>query len=153
MKQFCLCLVFLFGCGKTDESRVQYRDGRQLLTLNETDESGQKVTRPTVQMIGPDSISIGEEYLTKIFLTDSDEDFIGAFTDCNLTDSLSIDTTTFKIDACRSKLFSQDDTVLLAFRPQTLGVKTFQPIKIVTRDKHGVFRMLDYTFDYKVVDN
>jgi hypothetical protein len=104
-------------------------------------------------MIAPDSVEVGEEFLAKIFLTDTDEDFIVAFTDCTFKDTLSIDTTSFEIDACRSRLYSRGDTVFLAFKPQTPGTKTFQTIKLVTRDKHRILRTLDYSFDYKVVDN
>jgi hypothetical protein len=154
MRYFLFYAFFLFGCGKSDPSLLQYRDGRQLLTLNETDETGHRISRPKVRMIAPDSIVVGEVYSTRIFLTDTDEDFIVAFTDCNMVDTLSIDTTTFQIGGvCRSKLFAQDDTVFVAFRPQSPGINTFQTIKIVTRDKYRIFRTIDYSFDYKVVDN
>lgn len=144
---------YFFGCAKSNDSLLKYKDGQQLLILNETDEFGHKISRPEVRMISPDSIEVGEEYLAKIFLTESSEDFVLAFTDCNLTDTLSIDTVTLRVDKCHIKLFDKDDTVFLAFKPQTVGVKTFQTIKIVTRDNKGVFRTIDHAFDYKVVEN
>jgi len=153
MRQLAFFVIFLSACSKSNHDFIKYQDGQQLLTLNATDEYGQKIPRPTVQMIAPDSVKVGEEFLAKIFLSDSSEHFIVAFTDCVLSDTLSIDTTTFQLSGCRSKLFNKQDTVFLAFRPQTAGVKTFQPIKIVTRDKRRVLRTLDHTFHYKVVDN
>src|SRR5688572_25925892 len=107
MRRFFIYAIFLLGCGRTDHSVVLYIDGRQMLTLNEIDEDGKKITRPTVKMISPDSIAVGGEFVAKIFLLDSDEDFVVAFTDCASADTLSIDTASFHINACRSKLFSQ----------------------------------------------
>ena len=153
MRYILFLISILSGCAKSDDSILRYKNGRQLLTVNYTDEFGNKISRPEVRIISPDSIEVGEEYLVKIFLTESSEDFVLAFTDCNSTDTLSIDTVTLQIDKCQSKLFDRDDTVFLAFRPQTVGVKTFQTIKILTKDKQGVFRTLDHKFDYKVVEN
>ena len=101
--------------------------------MNETDGTGQKIKRPTVEMIAQDSITVGEDFLSKLFLTECGEDFIVAFTDCVLTDSPSIDPTAFEIDACKSKLFSQGDRVSLAFRPLTPGTQTSADKNCYTR--------------------
>lgn len=130
MRYILFFTVLLFGCNKPNNSLLKYKDGRQLLNLNETDEFGNKISRPVVKMISPDSVAVGEEYLAKIFLTESKEDFVLAFTDCNSADTRSIDTTTLKIEKCQSKFLSKDDTIFLAFRAQTPGVKTFQTIKL-----------------------
>ena len=151
MRILPICIVvLLFGCRNAREDYLRYQDGRQLLTLNATDKAGEKIERPEVWIIAPDSIRAGEEFLAKLFLSETDEKITAGYTDCNFTESPSVDTTTLQIDGCKARLLVRKDTVLVAFKPQSAGIKTFQIVTLVTRDKRGIFRTIDYTFKYKV---
>ncbi len=151
IKRIFLYSILLMACGKSRESLVQYRDGRQLLTVNETDTEGNRITLPDVKLIAPDTIEIGEDFLAKIFLEGSDQKFVVAFAHCDSVASQLIDTATYRIDGCQAKLFEEDDTVQIAFRPQHEGNKTFGPVKIITKDSNKILRSIDYSFDYVVV--
>ncbi len=101
----------------------------------------------------PDSAQIGKEFLAKIFLSDTDMKITDAFVDCENVDNASVDTLTYKVSGCKHGLIVQDDTILIAFKPISPGVKTFSEITILARDTDNVFRTMKYTFDYKVAGN
>jgi hypothetical protein len=145
----------MFSCGikSSDKDLVEYVDGKQLLTLNMSKRNGDKNEAPIVNLEAPASVRIGEEFIAKIFLSDTDLTIVDAFVDCENVDKASVDTVTYKVSGCKQKLFVKDDTILVAFKPTTSGAKRFPEITILTRDTDRIFRTLKYMFDYQVVEN
>ena len=121
-----------------------------MLSVNKLNRDGSAFDEPKIGKIAPDSVSIGDEFLCKIFLTEGDLIIADAFVNCENVENASVDTMTYKVSGCKNGLMVRDDTIRIGFRPTTAGLKTFWPIKILTRDKEKVFRTLNYTFDYKV---
>lgn len=145
----------MFSCDtkSSDKDFVEYVDGRQLLTVNEIKRNGEKNEEPRINLVTRDSARIGEEFLAKIFLSGTDSRIVDAFVDCENGDNASVDTVTYKVSGCKHGLLVKDDTILVAFKPTTSGLKRFSEITILTRDTDKVFRTMKYTFDYKVVEN
>jgi hypothetical protein len=143
----------MFSCDtkSSDKDFVEYVDGRQLLTVNGIKRNGEKNEVPRINLVSPDSARIGEEFLAKIFLSGTDLRIVDAFADCENIDNASVDTVTYKVSGCKHGLFVKDDTILVAFKPTTSGVKKFSEISILTKGADKVFRTMRYTFDYNVV--
>lgn len=152
---FVTVLSILFSCDSksSDKDLVEYSDGKQLLTVNNVNRDGSDFNKPKIQKITPDSVRIGEEFLAKIFISDTDLVIADAFVDCDNADKASVDTLTHKISGCKNGLILKDDTILIGFRPTNAGLKKFATITILTKDKEKVFRTMEYTFDYNVVEN
>ena len=148
-------MLAMFSCDtkSNDKDVVEYGDGRQLLTVNEIKRNGEKNEVPIINLVSPDSARIGEEFLAKIFLSGADLKIAGAFVDCENVDNASVDTVTYKVSDCKNRLIVMDDTILVAFKPTTSGVRKFSEITILTRDMDKVFRTMKYSFDYNVVEN
>lgn len=148
-------LLAMVSCVKKEAKKdfVQYTDGRQLLTVNEIKRNGDKIEKPKINLVTPDSAQIGKEFLAKLFLSDTDLKIAGAFVDCENVGNASVDTVTYKVSGCKHGLIVMNDTILIAFKPTSPGVKTFSEITILTRDVANVFRTMKYTFDYKVAGN
>lgn len=148
-------LLAMVSCDKKEAKKdfVQYADGRQLLTVNEIKRNGDKIERPKINLATPDSAQVGKEFLAKIFLSDTDLRITDAFVDCENVDNASVDTVTYKVSGCKLGLLVKNDTILIAFKPTSSGVKTFSEITILTRDTDKIFRTMKYTFDYKVAGN
>jgi hypothetical protein len=162
MRLFAIGIILvIISCGtRTRENDiVQYKDGRQLLNLNGLKRNGEKLDEPRIEKLSPDSISIGEEFYARIYLSDKDYHIIDAYFDCEHVDNPTVDTvanTTNKfkrLDGCKKGLIVEDDTIRIYFRGGTLGIKTFEEITILTKDTQNLFRTQRYTFDYKVVLN
>jgi hypothetical protein len=157
MKQIILgmILIVMFSCDKkaNDKDFVQYADGRQLLTVNQIKRNGDKIDEPKINLMTQDSARIGEEFLAKIFLSGTDLIIADAFVDCENIDNPSVDTVTYKVAGCKQGLIVKDDTILIAFKPTSSGIKRFSEITILTKDTDKVFRTMKYTFDYKVAEN
>jgi hypothetical protein len=152
---FVAILLAMVSCDKKENKNdfVQYDDGRQLLTVNEIKRNGDKIEKPKINLATPDSAQIGKEFLAKIFLSDTDLKITDAFVDCENVDNASVDTVTYNVSGCKHGLILKNDTILIAFKPTSPGVKTFSEITILTRDADKVFRTMKYTFDYKVGGN
>jgi hypothetical protein len=154
---FGTILLAMVSCDKKEaKDFVQYTDGRQQLTVNEIKRNGDKMEKPKINLATPDSAQVGKEFLAKIFLSDTDIKIIDAFVDCENVDNASVDTVTYKVSGCKLGLIVKNDTILIAFKPTSSGVKTFSEfseITILTRDTDDVFRTMKYTFDYKVAGN
>jgi hypothetical protein len=148
-------LLVMFSCDtkSSDKDFVKYVNGRQLLTVNEIKRNGDKNEELRINLVTPDSARIGEEFIAKIFLSGSDFRIADAFVDCENVDNASVDTVTNKVSGCKHGLIVKDDTILVAFKPTTSGVKRFSEITILTKDTDKVLRTIKYTFDYKVVEN
>jgi hypothetical protein len=152
---FGTILLVMFSCDtkSSDKNFVEYVDGGQLLTANEIKRNGEKIEEPRINLVTPDSARIGEEFLAKIFLSGTELRIVDAFVDCENVDNASVDTVTYKISSCKHGLLVKDDTILVAFRPTTSGLKKFSEITILTKGADKVFRTMRYTFDYKVAEN
>jgi len=149
-----LILIFSFSC-KIKGSKdflIRYQNGRQLLTLNNTSLEGEKIETPVITKISPDSISIGEELLVKVFIKDAKLNIAEAFVDCESVENPMVDTSTYKVSGCSVGLVVQNDTIFIGFRPTEIGVKKFPEITVLTRDTSKVFRTFGYSFEYKVVE-
>jgi hypothetical protein len=156
---FWTTFTFLTSCGTADKDLVQYKDGRQILNLNGLTRNGDKLDKFTVDRILTDSISTGEEFLAKIYLTDKNIKLVAAYFDCQTVDHATVDTVVNtlnnykRLDGCKKGLMVENDTIYIAFKPETPGKKTFEEITILTRDKEKIFRTQKYSFDYTVVEN
>jgi hypothetical protein len=148
-----LLLVFSCDTKSSDKNFVEYVDGRQLLTVNEIKRNGEKNEVPRIKLVSPDSARIGDEFLAKIFLSGTDLRIANAFVDCENVENASVDTVTFKVSGCKQGLIVKDDTILVAFKPTTSGLKRFSEITILTQGADKVFRIMKYTFDYNVAEN
>ena len=122
------------------------------MSVNDLNKDRSKYHKPEVKKIAPDSISPGHEFVAKIFVTDTALTIANAFVDCKQVAHPSVDTVTYDVTGCSQKLLVGADTVLIAFRPESAGKKTFSGITILTKDKDGIFRTIEYAFDYSVSD-
>ena len=156
MRYILLTILFAFSCSPgSDRNLVEYRNGRQLLNVNETQRNGDRLDKPTVKRLSPDSISVGEEFLARIFLDDKDFDLVAAYFDCDTSQLQTVDTTTavpYKIDGCKWRLEVKSDTIFIAFHGGKPGKRTFHEITILTRDREKIYRTQKYTFDYTVTE-
>jgi hypothetical protein len=156
---FWTTLTLLSSCSTADKDLVQYKDGRQILNLNGLTRNGDKLDEFDVDRILTDSVSIGEEFLAKIYLTDKNIKLVAAYFDCQTVDDATVDTVVStlhnynRLDGCRKGLMVKNDTIYIAFRPETPGKKTFDEITILNRDKESTFRTQKYSFEYTVVEN
>ncbi len=150
-----ITILILLSCDNHSREKVplEYKDGRQLLTLNEQNTNGQKLEKPKVILTINDSARIGEEFIVKISLSDKDFKIKEAFVDCETEQFPSVDTLTYDVSGCKLKLFIESDTVIIAFQPRILGHSKFSEITLLTQDKENVFRTMKYTFDYNVTEN
>ena len=84
---------------------------------------------PKIEIISADTIGIGEPFLAKIFLADSDYKLIDAYFDCETVQNPTVDTvvnTTNKrkrLDGCTKGLFVDNDTIFISFTPSLPGQK------------------------------
>lgn len=139
-----IVVLLLISCANPNGAKsVEYVEGRQLLKLDDSS---------AVKMIAPDSIELGEEFVARIFMTDTALQVIDAFLDCDTTGALSIDTATQQVSGCATPLFVKSDTLRIGFRPTDVGMHTFADIAILTRNPRREYRLVKYTFNYKVVD-
>jgi len=153
MRSIFPAIIFIsfFACKKKTDL-VQYKDGHQLLTVNDLNTDGSKAQIPKIGIISPDSIVAGDELVVKIFLKDSNLKIADAFVGCENVSAQAVDTTTYKVSGCSTGLVVQNDTIFIGFRPSKLGLNEFQEITILTRDNDMVFRTIKYSFTYRVVD-
>lgn len=141
-------------CGNRhdNESFLRYNEkGRQFLNLNELKSNGEQWEKPVVLKKGPDSITIGQEFRAAIYLAKKEPRIVEAYFDCESVNDASVDTLTFHVSGCSKKLFIQNDTVLIGFRPAKEGEIEFPRITLLTVDKNRIFRTVNYSFTYKVV--
>lgn len=141
-------------CGNRDDNErlLKYNEkGRQLLNLNELKTNGEQWEKPIVVKKGPDSITIGQEFRAVIYLTEKEPRIVEAYFDCESVSDASVDTLTFDVSGCSKKLFIQNDTVLIGFRPAKEGEIEFPRITLLTVDRNRIFRTVNYSFKYKVV--
>ena len=153
-------ILLLFSCDHPaqEADMVRYRDGRQLLNLNEMKRNGDPLDVPRVERISLDSIAVGEEFSAKIFLTDKNYDIVAAYYDCKNVDNPTVDTigstpNRYKLDGCKRGLMVENDTIYIYFRGGIPGSNAFEEITILTRDKQKIFRTQNYTFNYKIRSN
>lgn len=149
-----MILSFSFSCQRKEskDSIIRYQEGRQLLTLNNTSLEGERIETPVVGKISPDSISVGQELLVKIFIQEPKLHIADAFVNCQPIENPTVDTTTYKVSGCSTGLVVQNDTIYIGFRPMEIGMKKFPEITVLTRDTSRVFRTFVCSFEYKVVD-
>ena len=152
---YATILLVMFSCDtkSRDKAFVEYVDGRQLLTVNAIKRNGEKSEGPKINLVSPASARIGKEFLAKIFLSGTDLRIVDAFVACENVDNASVDTATYEVSGCKHGLIVKNDTILIAFKPTTSGLKKFSEITILTKGTDKVFRTMKYTFDYKVVEN
>ena len=154
-------ILILTSCNqtRTDTDLLQYSNGRQVLNLNGLTRNGQQLDDPKIEILSADTIGIGEPFLAKIFLADSDYKLIDAYFDCKTVENPTVDTvvnTTNKrkrLDGCTKSLFVDNDTIFISFTPSVPGQKTFEEITLLTRDNERIFGTQKYTFDYYVAEN
>ena len=112
-----------------------------------------------IQIISPDTITVGEPFLAKIFLRGRDYKLIDAYFDCKTVENPTVDTVVNtpnkrkRLDGCTKGLFVDNDTLFISFTPSVAGRKKFEEITLLTRDKEKIFRTEKYTFDYYVAEN
>lgn len=142
---------------RPDRNLLQYINGRQLLNLNGLTLDGNPIEDLKVERISPDSITVGEPFLAKIFITDKDYRLIDAYVECTTIENPTVDTAANpankrkRLDGCTKGLFVHNDTIFISFTPSLPGQKAFEEITLLTKDSNQVFRTQKYTFDYYVV--
>jgi hypothetical protein len=148
-----LTIVLLtVSCSKNQETDfVKYEGTKQLLTLNSIQKNGDKLAKPEVKKITPDSVLVGDQFLAKIFFQGDDLNIIDAYADCDTVDNPMVDTVTHKLTGCSRKLVVERDTIFIEFRPTQLGTRTFSPLTILTKGRDKIYRTYNYTFNYRVV--
>lgn len=156
---FSIILLAFLSCNQKSNEKdlskkdlVEYVDGRQLLTLNNLSRDGSAFDSPEIGKIKPDSVLVGEEFLARIFLVGTDLKIVNAFVDCDKVDNPSVDTATYKVSGCKTRLIVKDDTVIFALRPTQAGIEISPTFTILTRDTENVLRTVDYVFAYKVAE-
>jgi hypothetical protein len=156
----CSILFLLWSCtngGKED--LLQYRDGRQLLSLNALTRSGLVMRIPDVGMQSQDSVAVGEEFVARLFLKDPAFRIMEAYVGCAEVANPTVDTVLNsvrpcnRLDGCTRSLMILSDTIFIAFRPSTPGEKRFHEITLLTIDQEKIFRTQKYSFQYNVFTN
>jgi len=153
-------ICVLASCQQKQEnvSIVEYRNGRQLLTLNNKTKNGEKLAQPSVELLAPDTIEVNEKFKAQIYLGDKNYRLIAAYFDCQLVANPTVDTVVYtandykRLDGCKKELFVKNDTIRIEFQPTTSGIKTFSEITILTLDKEQIFRTQNYSFRYYVAE-
>jgi hypothetical protein len=150
-----LVVILLVACGrkKYGADFVRYIGNQQLLTLDSLERDGREFVPPEIIRYCPDSIAVGEELLIKIFLKDSDLRLVNAYVGCKVTVPQTVDTSSYRVSGCTEGLVVRDDTIMIGFRPMTLGLHSFSDISILTKDPDGIFRLIKYRFQYRVVEH
>jgi len=152
---FGTILTLLISC-QTKKDLVEYKDGRQLLTLNHQKRNGDSLRLPTVLRVPSDSIPTGGQHLTKLFLDNADFKLIDAYIDCAVVDNPSVDTIPNtenkwkRLSGCKMGLTIKNDTILIYMTPENPGTYKFHDITILTRGKEKIYRTQHYTFNYKI---
>jgi hypothetical protein len=147
-------ILLIISCdNKTKENDLlEYKDGRQLLTLNYVKRNGDSLDPIAFGLLSPNTIRVGEEFVARIFLMDSSCKIVAAYFNCNRVNNPSVDTTSLDSSGCKIRLHVEHDTIYIAFKSDTVGTKAVDPLTILTRDKEKVFRTLDYRYTMKVVE-
>lgn len=150
---FVMLVILLFSCSNKPDKidLVEYEGGEQLLNLNDLTLSGRKIDHPSIKRISDDSVLAGEELLAKIFLEEPDWKLVNAFYGCLSVANPAVDTSKYSIRGCATRLLIQSDTIMIGFRPTKIGLQNFPEITILTRHNDKVFRIYNYSFQYRVV--
>ena len=53
---------------------------------------------------------------------------------------------------CEKELFVKNDTILIGFTPNELGVRSFDGIEVLIKDNDLNFKIVSFSFTYKVVE-
>lgn len=153
---FFTILIF-YSCERQKSDLVEYKDGRQLLSVNETDRKGNKINLPKVGVDLPEKITVGNELTVKVFLKErKDFSLIDAYYDCATVENASVDTVPNpankmkRLSGCKMGLINQNDTIYITLIPQKMGKATFNEITLLTRDKEKIYRTQKFTFEYTV---
>jgi hypothetical protein len=139
----------IIACNR-DRSIVEYNGNRQLLSVNNKSATGSALHPPIIKSIVSSPIVKDQELVAKIFLIDHSRRIVSGFVDCHITDTTTVDTLTQKLPFCR-RLFVREDTIVIGFRPDSIGSFTFPQIIILTKDLSNVYRTYEYSFDYDVI--
>jgi hypothetical protein len=162
MRYYLIVAMLILGvcrCGSKQLDLLQYQNGRQVLNLNGLKRNGEPLPEPEIGILLPDSVKVGDELVAKIFLQEEDVQLVDAYYACQSVENPTVDTLietsnmVKRLDGCTKRLMVSHDTIRIGFRPSKPGVRTFEQITILTRDKERVFRTQAFTFDYKVVEN
>lgn len=147
-----LIIAIICSCEAKKVNLIRYDGTKQFLSMNNLERNGKLFTTPSIIKLSTDSVKRGEEFLAKIFLDKGDLKLVDAFIDCELVEDPSVDTLTYKVSGCSTGLLVRNDTILIGFYPTKLGVLSFPEITLLTKDKENVFRTMQYSFKYKVVE-
>lgn len=157
-----MILIFTLSCDNKTKQKdlIQYKDGRQSLTVNKIDRFGKNIELPEIGVILSDSIIVGKELLAKVYMKDKrDFKMIDAYIDCIEVENPSVDTIpdpinkVKRLSGCRKGLITRNDTIYIGLTPQRTGKMTFGEITILTRDMDKIYRTQKYSFDYNVIEN
>lgn len=133
-----------------DRAYVKYKDGKQLLTVNGIEGNGDTLKKFTTLIMAPDTVTVGQEFQAKVFLSTEYLKIADAYVNCAAIKSAAVDTMTYEIAGCEEGLMVQDDTVLIAFRAKAPGTYKFPEITILTVDPKKIFRAHKFSFSYAV---
>lgn len=136
-----------------DRAYVQYKDGKQLLTVNGIEGNGDTLQEFTTLIMAPDTVAVGQEFTAKVFLSTEYLKIADAYVNCAAIKWAAVDTMTYEIVGCEEGLMVKDDTVFIAFRAKAPGTYKFPEITILTVDPKKIFRAHKYSFNYTVRNN
>jgi hypothetical protein len=144
-------LITIGSCGEKKAVSVQYKDGKQILSMNTITKMGERIDPIVLQAVAPDTVQIGDEFSAKLFLSNSAYNIVDARFDCPLTDLSVADTSRRKIIGCTKGLLVDKDTIRIYFRVGgDYGLKQFDEITALSMDTNNIFRYHTGTFKYFV---
>ena len=156
MKNLLLILILtLITCScKRSYSIAEYKEGKQILNINDKSRSGEKLEPINLKVLRPDSIRLMEQVLFKVFIPNSNYKLVKGFFDCNISENSLIDTITYKVNNCSKEFLIQNDTLFIAFKPQNVGKQKFgHEIIGISKSIDGLFRYHKEVFEYEVKNN
>src|SRR5690242_6736161 len=107
-----LIMLMVLACGRNHDRRfVQYKDGKQLLTVNTIKGNGDPLEKVTILKNAPDSVLAGEALRAKIFLSNTDQQIADAYVNCPTAKQLLVDTARYEIEGCEGGLVVQDNAI------------------------------------------
>lgn len=157
-RQYCnhenllLILIIFSTCSfKRSNSIAEYKEGKQILNINDKSRSGEKLEPINLKILRPDSIRLLEQALFKVFIPNNNHKLVKGFFDCNISENSLIDTITYKVNNCSKEFLIQNDRLFIAFKPQNVGKQKFgHEIIGISKSIDGLFRYHKGVFEYEV---
>lgn len=93
---------------------------------------------------------VNKELVAKVFLTNHNWEIVHAYFDCG--NQMLINFPEEKIQGCEKELFVKNDTIFIGFTPNETGMRSFDGIEVLIKDKDLNLRIVSFSFNYKVAE-